>query len=81
MHLLLYTQEHTCLYSLSIDTQICPRLCSYQHGVLHIVTQQAGVIESVFSLLHLRIHWAFLYLMFNGTEEFIQRFSCGVLQI
>lgn len=61
--------------------QHTPTHIAYQHRVLHIISQQSSVIERVFGLLHLCVHWAFLYLVLDGSEEFIQWFTCRVLQI
>lgn len=52
---------------------------SHQDGVLHIVAQQARVVESVLGFLQSGVNGAFLDLVLNGSEQFVQRLACRVL--
>lgn len=52
---------------------------TYQDGVLHVVPQQARVVERVLGLLHLGVHGALLHLVLQGLEELVERFSSRVL--
>lgn len=55
---------------------VCP---SHQYWVLYIVTQQTSIIKGVLGFLHPGVHRPFLNLVLDGSEQFVQGFTCGVL--
>lgn len=55
---------------------LCP---SHQDGVLYVVAQQPRIVEGVLGFLHSGIHWPFLDLVLDGSEQFVQGLACRVL--
>lgn len=53
---------------------------AHQRRVLYIVPQQSRVIERVLGFLLHGVHWAFLYLVLDGLEEFVQGLPSTVLE-
>lgn len=53
---------------------------AHQRRVLHIVPQQPRVIERVLGFLLHGVHWALLYLVLDGLEEFVQGLPSTVLE-
>lgn len=51
----------------------------YQGTVLHILSEQAVVIQSVFGFASHTVHRALVHLMLNPSEEHVQRLSYRIL--
>lgn len=52
---------------------------SYQHRVLHVVSQEARVVQRVLGLLDHGVHRALLDLMLYGPEQLVERLARRVL--
>lgn len=56
-----------------------PHSLSHQGPVLHILSEQAVVIQGVFGFAGHAVYWPFVHLMFNSTEKHVQRLPYCVL--
>ena len=56
-----------------------PHTLSHQGSVLHILSEQAVVIQGVFSFAGHTVYWPFVHLMLNSTEKHVQRLPYCVL--
>lgn len=52
---------------------------TYQHNVLHVISQKARVVQRVFGFLELCVHRTLFYLVLYSPEEFVERLSGAVL--
>lgn len=52
---------------------------SHQGPVLHILSEQAVVIQGVFGFAGHTVYWSFVHLMLNSTEKHVQRLPHCVL--
>lgn len=53
---------------------------AHQDRVLHIISQQARVVQGVFGFLHSHVHRPFFNLVLDGSEQFVQGLACRVLE-
>lgn len=60
-------------------THTPPHSLSHQGPVLHILSEQAVVIQGVFGFAGHTVYWPFVHLMFNSTEKHVQRLPYCVL--
>lgn len=51
----------------------------HQGFVLHVLSQQAVVIQGVLGLAGHSVHWAFIHLVLYGPEQHVKRLPCRVL--
>lgn len=55
------------------------RWSPHQGFVLHVLSQQAVVIQGVLGLAGHSVHWAFIHLVLYGPEQHVKRLPCRVL--
>lgn len=55
------------------------RWSPHQGFVLHVLSQQAVVIQGVLGLAGHSVYWAFIHLVLYGPEEHVKRLPCRVL--
>lgn len=56
------------------------RWSPHQGFVLHVLSQQAVVIQGVLGLAGHSVYWAFIHLVLDGPEQHVERLSCRVLR-
>ena len=59
--------------------RLCVRACPHQGAVLHVLSEQAVVVEGVLGFPRHCVNRTLVHLVLDGPEQHIQRLPCRVL--